>query len=324
MSVATIEAWTSADHALSDTATTWLSEATPANTRRAYTWAWGQFTTWCADHHRASLPATAETLAEYVAHLRTRTASVATIDQALGVILARHDEAAAPKPNTRTARHLVLGYRRHLAENGVTVKQAPPIDEDSLRQVVASLDLRTVRGRRDQLLFSLGFAMMARRSELAALTFADVQDGRDGLDVTVRVSKTDKHSKGRVTSLPPLRRSELDPVALFRAWRAERGGEGPVLCHLNLTGLPAGPITGHGINHAVRAAARRAGLADFGRYTAHSLRAGGLTDALRRQVPIGVAARHGGWDPESPTVLRYARVADRWRDNAMSGAFSGE
>lgn len=321
MSVATTETWTSADHTVSDTATAWLSEATPANTRRAYAWAWDLFVAWCEEQRRTAVPATAETLTEYVAHLRTRTAAVATIDQALGVILARHDEANAPKPNTRHARHLVLGYRRYLAENGFTVKQAPPFTADTLRQVVTSLDLSTVRGRRDQLLFSLGFAMMARRSELAALTFADVQDGPDGLDVTVRVSKTDKHSKGRVTSLPPIRRPEVDPVSLYRSWRSERGGAGPLLCHLALTGHPAGPITGHGINHAVRAAARRAGVADHDRYTAHSLRAGGLTDALRRHVPIGVAARHGGWDPESPTVLRYARVADRWRDNAMTGAF---
>jgi len=92
-------------------------------------------------------------------------------------------------------------------------------------------------------------------------------------------------------------------------------------CRLSRGHNPIGPLSGDGINQVVRAAARRAHLPDADRYTAHSLRAGGLTDALRRGVPIAIAALHGGgWDPESAVPNRYARVANRWRDSAMRGA----
>lgn len=321
MSVTTTAQWTSADRALSGTTQRWLDEAAPVNTRRAYDWAWGRFTAWCTATGRTALPATAETLTEHVARLRSAGAAPATIDQAIGVILAIHARNKATKPDTEHARDLLRGYRRQLAEDGFTQRQATPFTADSLRQTIAALDLATTMGRRDQLLLLLGFTMMARRSELAALRIDDVQDGPDGLDVTVRTSKTDHDSQGRVVSLPPLPDQLVDPVRLFRVWRDEHPA-GPLLHHLDLAGDAAGRITGHGVNHAVRAAVARAGLADADRYTAHSLRSGGLTDALRRQVPLGIAARHGGWNPESPTVLRYARVADRWRDNAMSGAFS--
>lgn len=318
---AEISSWADADRQLGATTVAWLHEAMPVNTRRAYEWAWAKFSRWCTQHGRCPLPASSETITEYVAHLRTETAAPATIDQALGVILAGHGLANVTKPDLYRARALLRGYRRELAEAGIGPRQAPPITQDVLRQTVHALDLTTVLGRRDRLLLVLGFMMMARRSELAALSFADIREDAEGLSVTVRTSKTDKESRGRVVSLPTRPNPDLDPVRLFRGWRDELAGVGPLLRHLDLDGQPAGPITGHGVNHCVRAAVRRAGVAKAETYTAHSLRAGGLTDALRRQVPLAIAARHGGWNPESPTVLRYARVADRWRDNAMSGVF---
>jgi integrase len=162
---------------------------------------------------------------------------------------------------------------------------------------------------------------MARRSELAALRFTDITEVHEGLDVTVRTSKTDHDSRGRQVALPAQKDPDLDPVRLVRDWRDEIGDDGHLLQRLDLRGRPAGPITGHGVNHAVHMAAWRAGVGAKGYYTAHSLRAGGLTDALLRGVPVGIAARHGGWEPTSPVVMTYARLADRWRHNAMSGAF---
>lgn len=324
MSTSTATEPETADLAVSDATREHLQSAVPENTRRAYRWAWARFEAWCRRQGRTALPCSTETLTEHVTHLRDVQAAPATIDQALGVILAEHHRVDAVLPRTEDARSSLRGYRRELAEGGWTSRQAVPFTRDSLTQTIAALDLATARGRRDHLMLVLGFTMMARRSELAGLRVDDVADGPDGLDVSVRWSKTDKQSRGRVVSLPPQADRALDPVRLFRGWREElgEGGRAPLLRHLDLFGRPAGPLSGAGVNHAVQAAVRRAEVPEPDRYTAHSLRAGGLTDALRRGVPLGIAARHGGWNPESPTVLRYARVADRWRDNAMQGAFT--
>lgn len=317
---APIDSWTAADHALSATTRQWLSEAVPPNTRRAYDWAWSRFLAECAATGRCPLPAAPETVAEHIASLRAELAAPATLDQALGVIGSMHRKAGLRRPDTEQARALVRGYRRSLAEQGVGPRQAPPMTRDVLRQVVDALDLTTVLGQRDRLMLVLGWQMMARRSELAALRCADVVETDRGVDVRVRTSKTDKESRGRAVALPAQKDPSFDLVRLVRAWRSADGDD-PLLCRLDLRGCPAGPISGHGVNHALRAAVRRAGIAEPESYTAHSLRAGGLTDALLRGVPVSIAARHGGWSPESPTVLSYARAADRWRDNPMAGAF---
>ncbi|WP_336213126.1 hypothetical protein [Nonomuraea sp. LPB2021202275-12-8] len=56
--------------------------------------------------------------------------------------------------------------------------------------MVSARDLNTAIRRRDRLLLVLGLALMGRRSELVALTREDVREVADGLEVTIRTSKT--------------------------------------------------------------------------------------------------------------------------------------
>lgn len=316
-----------------------LAASVPANTRRAYLWVWdgrtdpdaeppeppGGFLGWCTAAGRIALPATGPTLTEYVSTLITADRAPATIEQAIGAIRALHKLAGhRDQPATDDALRLLRLHRRVRAENGRGQRQAIPFTPATLRQAVAALDTTTLRGRRDRLLLVFGFTTMARRSELAALTLADVAETPDGLEVTVRTSKTDKQSQGSVRALPPGGHPDTDPVRLHAAWRADLVARavtaGPLLPRFRRGDHPtAAPLSGAAVNEIVKAAARAAALPDPDRYTGHSLRAGGLTAALRNGAPLGIAARHGGWDPESPVAARYARAADRWRDNAMAG-----
>ncbi|SEG92464.1 hypothetical protein SAMN04489712_1343 [Thermomonospora echinospora] len=54
----------------------------------------------------------------------------------------------------------------------------------------------------DQFLLVLGWAMMARRGELAALNLPDVVEVAQGLEVAVRQSKVDQHAVGRIAAIP--------------------------------------------------------------------------------------------------------------------------
>ena len=72
-----------------------------------------------------------------------------------------------------------------------------------------------------------GTVSALRRSELVALTVADLERGPDGLRVRVVRSKTDQEGRGVVVAVPDGRR--LNPVAHLDAWLARAGiGEGPV------------------------------------------------------------------------------------------------
>ena len=64
----------------------------------------------------------------------------------------------------------------------------------------------------------LGFSMMARRSELAALDIADVDFTRDGMEVTVRVSKTDQDAVGEIVPIPYGTHPDTCPVRTVENW----------------------------------------------------------------------------------------------------------
>ncbi|MBA2559630.1 MAG: integrase [Propionibacteriales bacterium] len=164
---------------------------------------------------------------------------------------------------------------------------------------------------------------MARRSELARLALDDILETPKGLEVSIRRSKTDQDARGATVALPSSSNPLLDPVRLTRAWRddlAARGvTTGALLRVIDRNGNLTHAMQPSSINTVVRRVVAYAQLPNPGTYSAHSLRAGGLTSALEAGVPLGVAAAHGRWSPKSPVVIQYARTADQWRDNAMRG-----
>lgn len=166
-----------------------------------------------------------------------------------------------------------------------------------------------------------GLALMGRRSELAALTLDDVREAGDGLEVTIRTSKTDKESRGEVVAIPRGSHPLTDPVEVWRSWvdflAARSVMSGRLLRSVDRHSNVGESISEDGINKVVRELAVTAGVPNAESFTAHSLRAGGATVAYAAGVPVSVIARHGRWQQGSPVVLRYIRAVDRWRDNAM-------
>ena len=74
--------------------------------------------------------------------------------------------------------------------------------------------------RRDAAVLLMGFAGAHRRSELVALTLADVTlHPTDGLHVRLRRSKTDQEARGTVTALPYGRDPATCPPCAYVRWR---------------------------------------------------------------------------------------------------------
>jgi integrase len=314
---------TAADYALSARTRARIADGVPANTRRAYARQWSAFTLWCGEHGRVALPATAHTLAEYTTHLCDAGRAPASVEQAIAAVRTMHRLAGhAGQPATEPARLALRAYKRGRAEaGGRGQREAPPITIDALRAMVSACDLDTPAGRRDRLLLVLGLALMGRRSELVALMREDVREVADGLEVTIRTSKTDKDSAGETIAIPRGTHPLTDPVAAWRDWldvldRAGHAG-GRLLRRINRHGTVGPSLGADAVNVIVRDLAVRAGLPYAHAVTAHSLRAGGATVAYAAGVPVAVIAKHGRWAPASPVVLRYIRAVDRWRDNAM-------
>ncbi|GII89714.1 hypothetical protein Ssi03_77040 [Sphaerisporangium siamense] len=217
---ATLPAHTAVDHWLSPAARAAIEAGVPESTRRAYARDWSAFAAWCAERGRAPMPATAQTVTEYVTHLtavpsaRTgRPLAPPSIERALAAIRTMHQAADAGPPQTKAARKVLAGYRERLAlakDPAARPRKADPAVPDALRAMLATLDRATLAGKCDAVALLLGYACAARVSELAALDIADVAETSDGLLVTVYRRKIKKFTEaaipyGRVPATCPVR-----------------------------------------------------------------------------------------------------------------------
>lgn len=315
------------DLKLSEAARAAIEAGVPENTRRAYTKRWADFEAWCEAELRTALPATRQTLAEYVTAVtanpttRGEPIAAASVEQIIATIRTVHREAGYDgQPATIDALRVLRGYKR---ERGARPKGAKPVTVEALRAMTTRTSKHTTAGLRDRALLVLGWAMAARRSELVALTLGDVVEVDQGLEVYVRTSKTDKASAGALVRIVAGSYPDTDPLRIVREWKAELAsfsvtepGEWLFPSLDRWGNLRERHISARYITDIVQAAARRAMLPDPDAYSAHSLRAGFATQAARNRVAARTIADHGRWSPTSSVVNSYMRAVDAWEDNA--------
>lgn len=311
------------DAALSDAARERIERSIAANTKTAYTRQARDFLAWCGECDRSPMPATPNTLADYVSHLADLGKAPATIEQAIAAIRTAHRQAGRRgEPDTELALAVLKAHKRDWAESGKRKRQSAPVSLDVLRKIVSVTDPATLAGRRDRVLVVLGFSSMSRRCEISALRINELTFSPDGITVFIRVSKTDQAAAGAEVFVPGGVHPDTDPVRVVEAWLtalAECGvTEGPLLRHVNRWDqLQPGGMSGGAINRRVRTLALRAGLARIP--TAHGMRRGGATEAARAGVPVAHIATHGRWSKTSTQVHEYVDIVDKWRDNPMRG-----
>lgn len=320
----TIAAVGERDHRLSEAARRAIEHGVPENTRRAYTKRWADFELWCDHELRGALPATRETLAEYVHAVTTnptqRGEAIAptSVEQIIATIRTVHREAGYDgQPATIDALRVLRGYKR---DRGARPKAARPITIMDLHAMSSRTSRHTAAGLRDRAILVLGWALAARRSELCALAVGDVVEVEDGLEVFVRTSKTDKQSEGHTVRIVRGSYSDTDPVRVVAEWKAELSQYGVtdeeyLFRGLDRWGNLRPSLSPRYVTDIVQAAARRAMLPFPESYSAHSLRAGFATVAAEKGVPARAIADHGRWSPTSTVVNSYMRAADAWRNN---------
>jgi hypothetical protein len=117
-----------------------------------------------------------------------------------------------------------------------------------LPAIVAACDNQTAAGLRDRAVVLLGFALLARRSELAALNLSDVElVPGEGIAVTIRASKTDQSARGLVRRIHYAANERVCPVRAVLGWTtflAARGvTTGPLFTRIDRWGN-VGPVAG--------------------------------------------------------------------------------
>ena len=162
-------------------------------------------------------------------------------------------------------------------------------------------------GLRNRALLSLGYDLLARRSEITALRGDDVSWRRDGtLEVILRRSKTDQSGRGRI-AFTSSRSAEL-----LSDWLEWRGGDiDPVFCAIYRGVAINRPLSGSTVKSIIKSSARAAGYDQWvvDAFSTHSLRVGAAQELLRRGHDSVAIMRAGGW--RTPTILaRYLEKAE--------------
>lgn len=272
-------------------------------------------------HFRAwggRIPATPQMVARYMAEHAGK-AKPSTLRRRLAAIASAHTQAGKPSPTrSELVQTTLRGIRR---VHGTAQRQAKPISLEMLREMVKPRkDQEPVRDLRDRVLLVVGFAGGFRRSELAQLTPQNLVFGPQGVEVTLRRSKTDQHGKGRVVALPPGPR-HMCPVKLLNAWLRmlrnadPQGAARPLFRRVDRYGELGQGLRGAAVGVVLR---RRLCLCELERegYSAHSLRSGLVTAAAKAGVPTWAIQRQTGHRSES-TVHRYIRGLSPFERNAF-------
>ena len=166
--------------------------------RPVYEADWADFACWAADRGAIPLPCPPGLLCGYLSVLAERGLAAATITRRVSAIAHRHRSHGLEPPNGNEAvRQVLRGIRASSAwrPSGKPRRPATWSADD------AHLPADALIGLRDRALLAIGLAGAFRRSELLALTVADLATVPEGLRITVRRSKTDQTGAGQTIAL---------------------------------------------------------------------------------------------------------------------------
>ena len=284
-----------------------LAQARSEETRRVYASQWGQWTTWVSARGISQAPADPVLVAAYLLDRAERGAKVATVRLAKTAISAYHRDAGLADP---TANEGVKRVMAGLARMGARPqRQATALTSEGLAaiQATAYLPRTGPRGRRETQAQALARGTvdvaiaavmrdgLLRRSEAAAITWADIEQAGDGSGrLTVNRSKTDQTAEGFVLYLGPV---AMKALGVIRP------------AHLN----PASPVFGLSpkqISRRIKAAAEAAGLE--GAFSSHSARVGMARDLAASGCELPALMTAGRWT-SSVMPARYTRAESAGR-----------
>jgi integrase len=265
-------------------ADTYAREALSKATARAYRADWNHFLDWCDSRGVSGLPATVQTVCDYLASM-AETHARATIERRLVTIAQAHKIKGLPwtsgHPQVRaTLRGM---FRLH----GRPQVKAAAIELDEIRAILAAMPKSTV-GLRDRAILLLTFAGAMRRSEVARLRRQDVTIGKDGLRILVSRSKSDQIGQGHVLGIPRGTNKTTCPVEALSRWLQAAPTDDAIFRSIRADGTVLDqPLHPNSVGEIVKRCAALAGVEAASpneRISAHGLRAGCITALYRKGV----------------------------------------
>lgn len=319
--------------ALVTAASDFIAAARAPNTRKAYARAWRAFGDWCETHGRATLPASLETVAAWMADLATLGKTPATINTYLAAVVVAH----------RTAGHTLDRKSPLLADvwKGIrneashAQRQACPITSPDLRALLDVIGTARASDVRDAALIALGWAGALRRSELVGLDWQEAGQGSGfvsiderGITITLLRSKTSQAETVTIaipaTDMP----AACTTLAEWAQLASLKPGE-PIFRRVDhWEHVGADRLTDRSVARIIKARvgflARVRGFTKdqaaeiAAKCSGHSLRAGYATAAAQADLPTHRIMQHTR-HKSAEMVGRYIRESDKWTKSGLQG-----
>lgn len=297
----------------------YIEHSKAANTRRAYRADWQHFTDWCRERNVCPLPAQPMTVANYISDMaNTGTLKTTSIARRLAAISKAHNLAHKPNPTRMPeVKTTWWGIKR---DHGFNPEHKAAIRSHEIEQCMTNWQPKTLADLRDRAIVLIGYAGAFRRSELVAVTFADLKAYEEGISIYVPKSKTDKYHKGLYKDIHYGENPESCPVKALDAWLTQAGiTSGPLFRPIDRHGNIGGDaLSTHAVMKIVKRLAPEFGLKpeDVG---THSLRAGMVTDLFAGGTQETVIMQLTGHRDHN-TLQTYRREAKRMKYNYVKVA----
>lgn len=253
---------------------------------------WRRWQEWAGERGLETLPAAPAHVAAFLAARELAGLGLAALRQDAAAIAAAHRLAGQDNPCESPVVTLALrGMAR--AHAWREARQASPLTAEAVLAIRAHLrgaPRRSSRAARDMAMCSVMSDAGLRRSEAAALLWADIASEPDGSGrVAVRRSKTDQEGEGATVAITPAAMQDLEQLrSLVRPQPEHR-------------------VFGCSDRTVARRIAALAEVAELGPvYSGHSGRVGMAMRMTRTGALAAVVMRQGRWETEK-MVARYTR-----------------
>lgn len=246
------------------------------STLRAYASDWCDFSRWCANAGIASLPAAAETVADYLI-AQCRVYSVHTLQRRLSTIAHVHRSCEVDSPTT--SEHVITTWKeikRRCNADAVARSAAVSVH---LAAMVAALD-DTVAGARTRAILLVAYAAALRPGEIIRLDRRDVTFAEEGLVLRIATKRDRPKGSSNEIRVPYGTDPNTCPVRALETWLgAGRITTGPVFRAVDrYDNVGERRLSPKAVAVIVKAAALKAGL-DPARFTGQSIRSSLLLSA---------------------------------------------
>ncbi|CAN7741860.1 site-specific integrase [Variovorax sp. LjRoot178] len=249
-----------------------------------------------------------------------------TLVHRIAVLSKAHQLAREPNPCADPlVRELLAQTRRAYAKRGARPRKQRALTKVPLQAVLATCD-DTLRGKRDRALLLFAWATGGRRrSEVASATLENLQrvggESARSYLYTLTHSKTNQAGAQRPEDVKPLVGSAAQAMQEWLAVLTERGiKEGALFRRIRKGGHLGEPLAPAAVRDIVKERCSLAGVE--GSFSAHSLRAGFVTEAGRQNMSLPETMAMTGHHSVA-TVMGYFR-AESSLDSKAGRMLDGE